>query len=101
MAFTDHCALYGAVHENGVNLIVRHIMRQRPSLFNYATQDIRNNPQLACAPVEHTSDVDTHSNPLFHLQDPLPLFGVDAPPVGLNYCVQLTNVEVDFFPSNV
>ena len=35
MAFTDNCDLYAAVHEDGINLIARHILRQRPSLFNY------------------------------------------------------------------
>ena len=33
MALTDNCDLYGAVHEDGVNRIIRHIMRQRPSLL--------------------------------------------------------------------
>jgi hypothetical protein len=28
------------VHEDGVNLVARHIARQRPSLFKYATQEI-------------------------------------------------------------
>jgi hypothetical protein len=37
--FTDNCDLYGAIHEDGINRVVRHIMRQRPSLFNYGTAD--------------------------------------------------------------
>lgn len=101
MAFTDHCDLYGAVHETGINRVAHHIMRQRPSLFNYATQAIADQPKLACAPVDHTIDVDHHHNPLFHIQAPLPLLGADAPPVGLNYCAQLVTAELDFQPSNV
>jgi hypothetical protein len=37
MAFTDNSDLYGAINEEGINLIAQHIMRQRPSLFNYGT----------------------------------------------------------------
>ena len=38
MAFTDESDVFGSVHEDGINLVVRHLMRQRPSLFNYATK---------------------------------------------------------------
>ena len=41
MALTDKCDLFGAVHEKGVNRVTRHMMRQRPSLFNYGTADGR------------------------------------------------------------
>ena len=37
MAFTDHSDLFAAVHEHGINTTIGHLMRQRPSLFNYAT----------------------------------------------------------------
>lgn len=37
MAFTNHSGLFAAVHENGINATIGHLMRQRPSLFNYAT----------------------------------------------------------------
>jgi hypothetical protein len=101
MAFTDHCDLYAAVNEAGLNLIARHIMRQRPSLFNYATSFIAQHPSLACEPVDASADIITYNNPLFATEDPLPLLGIDAPPVALNYCAQLTKAEVDFFPGNV
>lgn len=100
MAFTDNCDLYAAVSEDGVNLVARHIRRQRPSLFNYATAYIAQHPGLACVPVEHTKDIETYNNALFHIENPVPLLGVDAPPVGLNFCVQLVEAEVDFYPSN-
>ena len=79
MAFTDNCDLYGAVHEDGVNRVIRHIVRQRPSLFNYATVEVANNRELWCSKVEHTGDVTKYNNPLFTIMDPLPLFGADAP----------------------
>jgi len=101
MAFTDNCDLYAAVDEAGLNLIARHLMRQRPSLFNYATAFIAQYPQLACEKVDASGDIATYSNPLFTVEEPVPLLGVDAPPVALNYCAQLTEALVDFFPGNV
>jgi hypothetical protein len=101
MAFTDHCDLYAAIHEDGINRVIKHLMRQRPSLFNYATLEVAANPELACHPVAHTIDVTNHGNPLFGLLGPLPILGADAPPVGLNFCAQLTTAEVDCHPGNV
>ena len=101
MAFTDNCDLYAAVHEDGINLVARHVMRQRPSLFNYASQYVIDHPEVACSPVDHTIDVTNHRNPLFKLLGPIPLFGVDAPPVGLNFSAQLVEAKIDFHPGNV
>ncbi len=101
MAFTDQCDLFAAIHEDGVNLIAKHVMRQRPSLVNYATAYVAGHPELACSPVAFTVDVANHFNPLFGVVAPLPILGADAPPVGLNFCVQLVQAEVDFYPGNV
>ncbi len=101
MAFTDNCDLYGAVHEDGVNRVIRHIMRQRPSMFNYATADVAGNRELWCEPVQFTSDVVHYKNPLFTVMPPIPIIGVDSPPVGLSFIVQVTRAEIDFFPGNV
>jgi hypothetical protein len=101
MAFTDHCELYAAVHEDGVNRVIRHIMLQRPSMFNYATADVAANRELWCAQVKYTDDVTKYGNPIFTVLPPLPVIGVDSPPVGLSYTVQLLKFEIDFHPSNV
>lgn len=29
------------------------------------------------------------------------LLGVDSPPVGVNYCAQLVDAKIDFYPGNV
>jgi hypothetical protein len=100
MAFTDQCDLYGAVHEDGVNRVIRHIMRQRPSLFNYATADVAANRELWCAAVHFTPDVIKYGNPLFTIVNPLPLLGADDPPVSVGFCAQLTAAEIDFHPGN-
>src|SRR5262249_2896860 len=101
MAFTDHCDLYAAVNEAGVNLITAHIMRQRPSLFNYAPLFIPQHPSLAGEPVAATPNIRASGNPLSTLKTPLPLLGVDAPRVALTYCAQLPKAEVVFFPGDI
>jgi hypothetical protein len=101
MAFTDNCDLFGAVHENGANRAIRDIMLQRPSMFNYATADVAANRELWCKPIKFTSDVIHYNNPLFTVMPPIPVIGVDSPPVGLSFIVQVPQVEIDFFPGNV
>jgi len=101
MAFTDNCSLFAAVHEDGVNRVIRHIMRQRPSLFNYATADVAGHPALWCSKIDHTADVTKYGNSLFTIMDPLPLFGADSPPVGLGFVAQLVDAEIDFHKGNV
>lgn len=100
MAFTEHSDLFGSVHEDGINLVIRHIMRQRPSLFNYATPAFHANPGLFCEPIEAAPTVLAAGNPLFTEQEPLPIFGAPVP-LGLNFCLQLRDLEIDFHPTNV
>ncbi len=99
MALTSNCSVYAAVHEDGVNRVVRHIMRQRPSLFNYGTAFVAARPNLWCAKVDPTPDVIARGNPLFKVEDPLPVLGTNGL-IGLHYCVQLTDARIDFHPSN-
>ena len=99
MAFTDHSDLFASVHEDGINLVVRHIMRQRPSLFNYATPAFSRNPELFCVRIEAAQTVLDAGNPLFTEQDPLPVLGAPVE-IGLNFCLQLTDLQIDFHPGN-
>ncbi len=101
MAFTDNCDLFVSIHEEGVNRIGRHIMRQRPSLFNYATPDVAANRELWCQILEFTTDVTKFGNPIFTILSYLPVIGADSPPVGLGFCAQVVRAQVDFHPSNV
>ncbi len=97
MAFTDHSDLFGSVHEDGMNLVVRHIMRQRPSLFNYATPIFGQRPDLFCEKIEAAPSVLEAANPLFTQQKPLTVLGTPFS-IGVNFCVQLRDVEIDFHP---
>lgn len=100
MAFTDNSELYGAIHEDGIKLVVQHIMRQRPSLFNYGTDFVVARPHLLCRPINPAPAVIQRGNPLITVEDPLPVLGTNGA-VGLDFCFQLTSAEIDFHPGNV
>jgi hypothetical protein len=99
MAFTDHCDLFGSVHEDGMNLVVRHLMRQRPSLFNYATAFFAEHTDLLCVQIDAAQAVKDAHNPLFTTQNPIPVLGTPTP-IGLNWCFQFTDAQIDFHPGN-
>ena len=99
MSFTDQCDVIGAVHEDGFNLVVGHLMCKRPSLFNYATQALTAHPQRLCERAEAAQEVTDAGNPLVDVVDPIPIIGA-AVPISLNWCLQFRRVAVDFHPGN-
>jgi hypothetical protein len=96
MAFTNHSGLFAAVHENGINATIGQLMLQRPSMFNYATILFTQalSSQL-CVPITTPPG----GGPLFTVEPQLPVLGAPRP-LGLDWCLQLTNVSVDLFPGN-
>ena len=100
MAFTDNCDLFGSVHEDGVNLVIKHLMRQRPSLFNYGTKFIADNPFLFCQKIDVTVDVLNYGNPLLTIEAPLPIIGTNGA-YGLDFIFQMSEMQIDFHPSNI
>jgi len=100
MALTDNCDLFISVHEDGVNRVIRHLMRQRPSLFNYATADVASNPELWCHKIDVTADVKKYADPLFTIMGPLPVVGSTNPVVLTGFCAQVTRALIDFHPGN-
>lgn len=98
MALTSNCDFYVAIHDAGINRVVKHIMRQRPSLFNYGTAAINQNHRLLCKDIDIAPEVLVAGNPIVTVLDPLPIIGTAY---GLNYLVQLTKGEIDFHPGNV
>ena len=100
MPFTANSDLYGAIHEEGINRVAVHIMRQRPSLFNYGTALVARNPELLCERIDAAPAVIDRGNPLVTIEDPLPVLGTNGA-FGVNFCFQLTKAEIDFHPGNV
>ena len=92
MGLTDNCDIYAEISDEAINILFRNIMRQRPSLFNYGTKSIANDPKFFCQDIDAADQVVKKNNPLMQVVNtPLPLLG---PPnqfdniYGLNYCFQ-------------
>jgi hypothetical protein len=109
MSLTANCDIYAAVHDAGINRVIKHLMRQRPSLFNYGSALVAANPEMLCERVIPDPAVISNSNPLVTTLDPLPVIGLSGFPPGsigptglaLNFGAQLSKGEIDFFQGNV
>lgn len=109
MSFTSNCDIYAAVHDNGINRVIKHLMRKRPSLFNYGTSLLVSNPDLFCKHINADPEVIQNANPLATTLGPLPVIGMNIFPGGsigptglaLNFGAQLSKGEIDFFRGNV
>ena len=101
MAFTDNAELFASVEEDGINLVVRHIMRQRPSLVNYGTAWVAAAPgRRLCQPIDAAPDVISRQNPLLTIMDPIPIpLSNDA--YALDFCAQITDAQIDLHPADV
>ena len=98
MSFTSNSDIYVAVQDAGINRVVKHVMRQRPSLFNYGTVLISQDIQLLCSAIDADPAVFAADNPLVTVIDPLPVVGTNY---AMNYAIQLTNGLIDFYPGNI
>lgn len=99
MGFTDHCDLFASVHEEGINRIIGHIQRKRPSLFNYGTMMFVKNPKRMCheiGPVD--PDVIKRNNPIVTLEPPIPIPGSF---MALDWCMQIPTIQIDFHPGKL
>ena len=98
MALTSNSDFYVAVHDAGINRVIKHVMRQRPSLFNYGTSTLLSNSELLCKEIDVAPEVISAGNPIIKVLPPLPVLSTS---LGLNFCVQATKGEIDFHPGNV
>ena len=97
MALTDDCDIYLAVHDLGVNRVINHLWRQRPSMFNYATAHVVRNPDLLCERIDAHPVVAERGNPLVTITAPFPVFG-SVPSLAVNYSIQVRKPAIDFSP---
>ena len=122
MVYTADCDIYIAVHENGINDLISRLMSEVPSLFNFGSRYISDYPQLACnaivaAPIDPEdpliSPVDVSGIPPLLVNTTLNPFPTETPPIGTpvpfnlnipipspDFIVQLSKVQVDFYPGN-
>ena len=101
MALTDNCSLFSSIHEDGINTIVQHIMRKRPSLFNYGTDKFLHADVKFCKEIQAAPEVIDRKNPLFKVEPPLSIIGLSGTGAGLNFCFQLVEAEVDLHPGGL
>jgi hypothetical protein len=101
MALTDFSPLFASVHEDGINRLVRHVMAQRPSLFNYGTQWVADAPdKRLCKKPLVDPVVRRRKNPIITVEPPLPIVGTGGM-YGMNFAAQLTELEIDFSPGTI
>jgi len=104
LAFTDHSDIFGGLHEDGINLLIRHAMRQRPSMFHHGTRYILDNfeekPGLLCEEIEASEMVSKYGNPLLSVIEPLGVAPIEDH-LALNLLLQITELEIDFHPGSV
>jgi hypothetical protein len=100
MPLTDRSDFLASVNEEAFNGLVRLIQHQRPALFNYGTAAFAAAPRRWCHRIEPDPRVIDAGNPLVTVQPPIPVLGSPLP-IGLNWLLQLTNLQIDFHPGNV
>jgi hypothetical protein len=98
VALTDNCDVYVAVHEAGLNQVLKHVTRQRPSMVNIGSPAVVANPRLACAEVDAHPVVIQRGNPLIGVGPDVPVLLTSYL---MEYVVQLTALQVDFSPGDV
>jgi hypothetical protein len=109
VSLTSNSDIYAAVHDAGINRVISHLMRKRPSLFNYGTPLLASNPELLCERIDPAPEVVQNDNPLVTVLDPLPVIGLSGFPPGsigptglaLNFGAQLSKGAIDFFQGNI
>ncbi len=101
MTLTAMSNLYGAIHEDAINRVVRWMGRYRPTVFNYGTAWVAQQPfERLCHKPEVIDDILTRGRPVISVEPPLPVPGTGGA-YGLNWCLQLTELEIDFEPTSV
>ncbi len=99
MAFTDHSNVYAAAHEAGFNKIVRWFARYRPTLVNYGTAWVAQEPfRRLCQKPDVIQDIRDRGLAIVSVERPLP---IPTTPFGMNWSLQLTDLEIDFHPTSV
>ena len=98
MPFTEHSDIYVAVHDAGINRVVRHVVRQRPSLVNLGTAALVRQPERLCREIDAHPVVSLRRNPLVGEVAPLP---VALTPFTLGWGVQVSALELDVHPGDV
>ncbi len=100
MPLTSNSDVMGRFHESAFNTIFDQYMLQTPKTFNYASKKVIDGNRF-CSPIKVDPILDSMGIQKVTEVPPLPLVG--ASPhlnVGIEYCVQIKDLVVDFNPSS-
>lgn len=106
MSFTEKCDIYAAVHDAGINRVIKHLMQQRPSLFNFGTSFLASNPNLLCEKITVVPEIHRQQNPVLTILEPIPVIGLplgqpSSSNLAINFVIQLSKAEIDFHQGNI
>jgi hypothetical protein len=100
VTLTQSCDVFVAVQDAGLDRLVRHVFRQRPSLVNYASAGLARQPERLCRPVDAHPIAAIRGNPSVTVLPPLPVALTNGT-YAIDYSFQLTAAELDVHPGNV
>ncbi|UBM58352.1 hypothetical protein LAG90_16230 [Marinilongibacter aquaticus] len=97
MPITQHANVVGIFPEAAFNKVIKEVMLQMPDVFNYASAALMG--QSLCSPIRKHPVKGTMDFPTCTEVPKIPLPGLPAS-AGLDFCIQITELKVDFQPSN-
>jgi hypothetical protein len=99
LSLTQNCDIYVAIKDEGINRTIKLIMQQRPSLFNYGTNDLNSHPDIVCHPIDSHGSVRAAENPLLTPIKPVPIIG-SMPNSFIPACFQINDFKIDFYKND-
>jgi hypothetical protein len=99
MAFTSLSPLFAAVHEDGINALIRQLMHRNPTLFNYGSDAFVARPELLCNDIAVWPPLRSSGAKVVKRMQPLPIPGNDQ--YGLEWGMQITDLQIDFHKGSV
>lgn len=96
MPLTSNCDAIGIFSEEAFNKIIRQVMYQMPSTFNYATKKLITQNNF-CSSIYADPVLIQMGKTVVTKIDKIPVFGSDS---GLDFCMQVKDFKLDFHPNN-
>lgn len=99
MTLTSASALFAAVDEDGINRLVQQLMQRNPTLFNYGTTSFVQEPKRLCHAIDVWPPLWASGAKIVDEVQPLPIVGNSQ--YGVEWGLQLTELQIDFHKGNV
>ncbi len=99
MPLTSNCDALVRLNESAFNNVIREVMLQRPSLVNFATKELIASDTF-CVKIAMNPVLEGMNIPKVTEVDPFPIAGAPSGTPGMNYCMQVRELKIDFTPGN-